>query len=81
MDLVEIDPNVAWYAGRSESDRDIYEAEEGELKVIFAGGLWFRRLIGSKVGSIFLFGSVNAKDLTRKDTYARDKFSYARRGD
>ena len=81
MGLAEIDPNVAWYAGKSESGWDIYEAEGDELKVIFAGGLWFRRLIGSKVGSISLFGSVNAKYLALKDTYARDKFSYAWRDD
>ena len=61
MGLAEIDPDVAWYAGRSESGWDIYEAEGDELKVIFAGGLWFRRLIGSKVGSTSLFGSVDAK--------------------
>ena len=81
MGLAEIDPNVAWYAGRSESGWDIYEAEGDELKVIFAGGLWFRRIIGSKVGFTSSFGSVNAKILASKDTYARDKFSEARRDD
>lgn len=48
-----------------------------ELKVIFAGGLWFRRVIRSKVGSTSPFGSVNAEKLASKDTYARDKFSQA----
>ena len=81
LGLAEIDPNVAWYAGRSESGWDIYEAEGDELKVIFAGGLWFRRIIGSKVGFTSSFGSVNAKTLASKDTYARDKFSEARRDD
>ena len=77
MGLAEIDPNVAWYAGRSESGWDIYEAEGDELKVIFAGGLWFRRIIGSKVGSTSPFGATNAKTLVSKDTYARDRFSQA----
>ena len=77
MGLAEIDPNVAWYAGRSESGWDIYEAEGDELMVIFAGGLWFRRIIGSKVGSTSPSGSVNANKLALKDAYARDKFSQA----
>ena len=66
MGLAEIDPKVAWYAGRSESGWDIYEAEEGESEVIFAGGVWFRRVIGSKVGSTTPFRSVSAENPTSK---------------
>ena len=60
MGLAEIDPNVAWYAGRSESGWNIYEAEGDELEVIFAGGLWFRRIIGSKIGFTFPLGPAAA---------------------
>ena len=63
MGLAELDPNVAWYAGRSESGWNIYEAEGDELEVIFAGGLWFRRIIGSKVGSTSPLGSATAENL------------------
>ena len=66
MGLAEIDPKVAWYAGRSESGWDIYEAEGDELEVVFAGGLWFRRILGSKVGSTTPFGSMRAENFTSK---------------
>ena len=66
MGLAEIDPKVGWYAGRSESGWDIYEAEGDELEVIFAGGLWFRKTVGSKVGSTISFGSVSAEKPTSK---------------
>ena len=66
MGLAEINPRVAWYAGRSESGWNIYDAEGDELKVIFAGGLWFRRIIGSKVGPTTPIGSVIAKKSTSK---------------
>ncbi|MCJ1458508.1 hypothetical protein MMC28_008881 [Mycoblastus sanguinarius] len=35
MGLVEIDPNVGWYCGRSESGWNVYEVEGHELKVTF----------------------------------------------
>ena len=42
--LGELSPNVQWYTGHSESGWNVHEAEAGELKVVFVGGLAYRRL-------------------------------------
>ena len=42
--LGELSPHVQWYTGRSESGWNVHEAEAGELKVVFVGGLAYRRL-------------------------------------
>ncbi len=75
MGLAEIAPNVGWYSGRSESGWDVYEAERDELKVIFAGGLWFRKKLGSKVSSRPSPMRTITEILASTDTYARDKFT------
>ena len=41
--LGELSPNVQWYTGHSESGWNVHEAEAGELKVVFVGGLAYRR--------------------------------------
>ncbi len=41
--LGEISPHVQWYMGNSESGWNVHEAEPGESKVVFVGGLAYRR--------------------------------------
>lgn len=48
--LGELSPNVQWYTGHSESGWNVHEAEPGELKVVFVGGLAYRRLWPLPVG-------------------------------
>ena len=47
--LAELSPEVEWYAGSSETGWNFHEADQSELKVVFAGGLSFRKIPGSKV--------------------------------
>ena len=54
MDLAEISPHVQWYTGKSESGWNIHAAEPGELKVVFAAGLAYRRIWPLTVGSTSL---------------------------
>ena len=42
--LGELSPHVQWHTGHSESAWNVHEAEPGELKVVFVGGLAYRRL-------------------------------------
>ena len=44
MGLGEISPHVQWYTGKSESGWNLHGAEPGELKVMFAAGLAYRKL-------------------------------------
>ena len=50
--LAELSPEVEWYAGSSETGWNFHEAEQSEMKVVFAGGLWFSKVPVSKVSSI-----------------------------
>ena len=49
MGLAELSPRVGWFAGRSEAGWNVHTAEVGELKVVFAAGLAYRRIWPSTV--------------------------------
>ena len=49
--LAELSPEVEWYSGSSESGWNIHQADEPEMKVVFAGGLSFRKVPGIRVST------------------------------
>lgn len=49
--LAELSPQVEWYAGSSESGWNFHEADEPDMKVVFAGGLSFKKTLFSRVSS------------------------------
>ncbi|KAL6717760.1 hypothetical protein ACLMJK_003845 [Lecanora helva] len=44
MGLAELSPHCGWYTGQSEAGWNVHTAESGELKVVFAAGLAYRRI-------------------------------------
>lgn len=58
--LADLSPEIEWYSGSSESGWNIHEADDPEMKVVFVGGLSFRKVPMTKVSLLLYFSLCSA---------------------